>query len=308
MSVELAGRSAFTALGTGAVILTSDIEAIDGAVAAALVEIDAIDAACSRFRADSDLERVNRGRGRPVHVGTTFLDALEVALNAAAYTEGDVDPTIGQSLRALGYDCDFAQVVDGPRRAAALAVAGWRAVVVDRHRSTVFVPDGVRLDLGATAKALAADRAAAAAAAATGCGVLASLGGDIACAGRAPESGWAVRVAEWHAAPVDADGETIVLHGGGLATSSTTVRHWRSGDEDVHHLIDPATGRSVRGAWRTVTVAAASCVQANVATTAAIVRGDRGLAWLESLKVPARLVAHDGTVVHTDAWPRDAST
>ena len=126
--------------------------------------------------------------------------------------------------------------------------------------------------------------------------------------GKAQETRVPVADGSLYARTIGRGPPTIVLHGGGLATSSTTVRHWRSGDEDVHHLIDPATGRSVRGAWRTVTVAAASCVQANVATTAAIVRGDRGLAWLESLKVPARLVAHDGTVVHTDAWPRDAST
>jgi thiamine biosynthesis lipoprotein len=135
--------------------------------------------------------------------------------------------------------------------------------------------------------------------------VLVSLGGDIACAGEPPQDGWAVRVAEWHASPDEADGQTILLHGGSLATSSTTVRHWRRGADDVHHLIDPVSGRPASGPWRTVTVAAASCVQANVATTAAIVRGERGRSWLESLNVPARLVHQDGHVVQIGDWPRE---
>lgn len=299
------GRRDFVTLGTGAVVLTADATRIDAALEAARAEIDLIDRSCSRFRIDSDLERVNAGCGRAVEVGSTFLEALGVALDAASWTEGDVDPTIGQSLRELGYVSDFADVVNGPAITAFAAVAGWRSVVVNRRRGTVRVPAGVRLDLGATAKALAADLAVEASAAAAGCGVLVSLGGDIACAGEPPHDGWVVRVTEWHADPVEGNGQTILLHGGGLATSSTTVRHWRRGADDVHHLIDPASGRPTRGRWRTVTVAAASCVQANIATTATIVRGERGRSWLESLNVPARLVDQDGHVVYVGDWPRE---
>ncbi|MCU1365427.1 MAG: thiamine biosynthesis protein [Ilumatobacteraceae bacterium] len=95
----------------------------------------------------------------------------------------------------------------------------------------------------------------------------------------------------------------IVLHGGGLATSSTTIRRWRRGSADVHHVIDPTTGGPADGCWRTVSVVAASCVQANIATTATIVRGAAGEAWLRSLGVPARLVRQDGAVVHLGSWP-----
>ena len=248
---------------------------------------------------------MNAGCGRVVEVGSTFLEALGVALDAARWTDGDVDPTIGQSVRELGYVSDFADVVNGPAITTFAAVAGWRSVVVDRPCGTVRVPAGVRLDLGATAKALAADLAAKASAAAAGCGVLVSLGGDIACAGEPPQDGWVVRVTEWHADPVEDNGQTILLHGGGLATSSTTVRRWRRGADDVHHLIDPASGRPAGGPWRTVTVAAASCVQANIATTATIVRGERGRSYLESLNVPARLVDQDGHVVYLGDWPRE---
>ena len=146
----------------------------------------AVDLACSRFRDDSGLSAVNQGAGRPVAVSGTLLDAVDVALAAAAVTDGLVDPTIGRALRVLGYDRDFELVArDGPplrRRGDDACPAGERSDV-DRAPRTITVPEGVELDLGATAKAWCADRAAAAAAARAGTGVLVSLGGDIAVAG-----------------------------------------------------------------------------------------------------------------------------
>jgi thiamine biosynthesis lipoprotein len=165
------------------------------------------------------------------------------------------------------------------------------------------VPIGVRLDLGATAKALAADRAAAAAAELAGCGVLVSLGGDIAVAGAGPAEGWTIGLADSHLDEPE-PGQSVRIGDGGLATSSTTVRRWLRGGEIVHHLIDPRTGRPAREVWRTVTVAAATCVDANTASTAAIVRGEVAVDWLASLGVPARLVRADGRIVRTPTWPR----
>ena len=238
-----------------------------------------------------------------------LIEAVLVALRAAALTDGDVDPTVGQAMRALGYDRDFGAVAKtGAPVARVEAVPGWHLVTVDRQRGTVRVPAGVRLDLGATAKALAADRAAARAAAAVGCGVLVSLGGDIAVAGEPPARGWEVRVADSHASSPDDAGQTVLMESGGLATSSTTVRRWARGGQDVHHLVDPRTGRPADEVWRTVTVAAASCVDANIATTAAIIRGSRSPAWLESLGLPARLVLAEGSVVRVGGWPADGTT
>jgi thiamine biosynthesis lipoprotein len=104
---------------------------------------------------------------------------------------------------------------------------------------------------------------------------------------------------------VSAPGQWITLRSGGLATSSTTVRRWQTGAGPVHHLVDPATGRSARSPWRTVTVAAASCLDANIASTAAIVRGDRAAPWLESIALPSRLVATDGRARHLAGWPAE---
>ncbi len=133
--------------------------------------------------------------------------------------------------------------------------------------------------------------------------MLVSLGGDIALAGPAPRDGWPVRVTDDHAHAAEQDGQTVALRSGGLATSSTTVRRWRRGAAELHHILDPSTGRPIDGCWRTVSVAAASCVDANVASTTAIIRGEQAPAWLESLGLPARLVAHDGAVLVTAGWP-----
>jgi thiamine biosynthesis lipoprotein len=176
-------------------------------------------------------------------------------------------------------------------------------VELDDAHSIVRVPSGVELDYGATAKALAADIAAADAADATGAGVLVGIGGDIATAGAAPANGWPVLVADDHAGGADQPGQTISIRSGGLATSSTTVRRWRRGDGELHHILNPASGRPATEHWRTASVAAACCVDANIASTTAILRGERAPRWLEGLALPARLVARDGAVTLTTGWP-----
>ncbi|WP_194898729.1 FAD:protein FMN transferase [Catenulispora pinisilvae] len=318
------GRAEFAALGGLAVVRTTDPEAIEHAAEAVRAEVAAIDKACSRFRDDSDLSRVNADAGQPVEVGVLFAEALAAALWAARITDGDVDPLCGASVRALGYDVDFADLVTGPaagsvagpvRTAVARAEARWTAVIWDATRSTVRIPAGTALDFGATAKALAADRAAGRAAAAAGCGVLVSLSGDIAVCGPAPEGGWHIRVTDDHRSGEEVPGQTVVITEGGLATSSTTVRAWQIWSEEtasqritVHHIVDPRTGRPTDGAWRTASVASASCLDANVAATASIVRGHAAADWLARMRVPARLVHVDGSVVTVGGWPTDPVT
>ena len=220
-------------------------------------------------------------------------------------TGGRVDPTIGNALCLLGYDEDFAAIAEGrPARVVrARPVPGWRGIVIDRVRSTIRLPAGVRIDLGATAKAGAADQTARLVHETLGGGVLVSLGGDIAVAGPAPEDGWPVRITDDHMAAIDAPGETVSIVSGGLATSSTTVRRWTQGETPRHHLLDPATGLPVDGPFRTVSVAARTCVDANIASTAAIVLGSDAPAWLAARHLPARLTRHDGSVTSVGDWP-----
>jgi thiamine biosynthesis lipoprotein len=299
----------FEALGTGATIAVTVPERLKAASAAVLDTVAAFDQACSRFRPDSELEALNAASGEPFVVGALLLDAIDAALRAAEVTEGDVDPTVGAVMLALGYDRDFKEVVEERRSGASarlppVEVPGWRTLRMDRAAGTVRAPKGLRLDLGATAKALAADRAAVAAARAAGCAVLVSLGGDIATAG-SPAKGWRVRVTDDHHDGEAAPGQWIALSSGGLATSSTTARRWHMPWGPVHHLVDPATGTSTTGPWRTVTVAAASCLDANTASTAAIVKGSKAEDWLRGLGLPSRLVACDGRAHHLAGWPTD---
>jgi thiamine biosynthesis lipoprotein len=296
----------FRALGTTVVVAATDASHEALARTAVERELDAIDRACSRFREDSELSRLRRARGRPVAVSELLAAALRVALDAATQTGGLVDPTVGRALRTSGYDSTFRVVAardPGAFRARFSLVPGWRTIDLDEEAGTVRVPDGVELDLGATAKALACDRAAASAAAMAG-GALVSIGGDIAVAGPAPDGGWPVRVADDHAAPVDAPGQTVALESGGLATSSTTVRRWRSGAVELHHLVDPRTGRPARSPWRTVSVAARTCVDANVASTASFLVDDAP-AWLAARGLPARLVRLAGDSTLVAGWPED---
>lgn len=311
------------ALGTSAVLVVSDECELECAEAIVRRELDAVDLACSRFREDSDLARVNARAGLPVKVDPLLIEAVDVALRAARLTDGAVDPTIGVALEIAGYDRDWSLLepvgpetaMSSPRppvrelkarpRIRAVVRAGWQAMELDRARSTIRIPIGVKLDLGATAKAWAADRAAHAVHDATGCGALVSLGGDISTAGSGPPAGWHIHVTDDHRDGPDAPGQRVVIHGGGLATSSTVARRWRHDGREMHHIIDPITGRPVTSPWRTASVAAASCVDANIASTAALLGGEDSPRRLAEAGLPARLVRHDGTVTAVGSWPAE---
>jgi FAD:protein FMN transferase len=297
----------FRAFGTTAVLVVTDEAALDAARSIADAELGAVDQACSRFRPDSELSRLNSSGGELTPVSELFATLIAEAVRAAELTEGDVDPTCGQALISAGYDRAFAETSARQRGRTGRAgpVPGWRSIRLDEERRSVRLANGAQLDLGSTAKAWAADRCARLIADLAGCGTLVSLGGDIAVAGPPPGDGWQVRVTDDHAAGADAPGQTITLHSGGLATSSITVRAWTAGGIAQHHIIDPRTGEPARSCWRTVSVAAATCADANIASTASIIRSLAAPGWLAAAALPGRLVRHDGTVETTSGWPTE---
>lgn len=295
---------------TTARIVVTDPTVADPAEKLIAGQLAEVDEACSRFRDDSELMRVQEIRADgPVTVSPLLAVLLGAALEAAERTDGDVDPTLADDLAALGYTEDYSVI---QARAGALTVPvtlsrrvrhSWRDVVLtDRH---LHMPAGTRLDLGATAKAWAADRAARAVAAQFGVGVLVSLGGDIATAGPAPANGWQVLVQDG----VNEPAARVGLDSGlaGLATSSTVSRSWRNGTRAVHHILNPASGLPAEPVWRTVSVAAGSCLDANTLSTAAIVRGEDALPWLREHGHPARLVRADGQVLEINGWPPETA-
>ncbi len=298
--VAIAERAA---LGTTARVAAWPPEDLGLALAAVDAELERLDRQASRFRDDSELSRIHH-QPSPVHqLSRGLAEAISVALATARWTGGLVDPTVGGALIALGYDRDFAAIGSVPAPAGGPAPApGWQSVTLEG--TVLGLPARVRLDLGATAKGLGSDRAAAAAYRVCGRGgILVSLGGDIAVTGQPPADGWPVAVADSSDSGRGAPGQVVRLTAGALATSSVTGRRWQRDGRPVHHIVDPRTGWPTAGPWRTVSVAAASCAEANAATTAAIVAGHDAEAWLAGTGLPSRLVAHDGTVRLLGGWP-----
>jgi thiamine biosynthesis lipoprotein len=261
-----------------------------------------VDAACSRFRPDSELLLLPLGER--VHVSTLLARLVRTALVAAEGTDGLVTPTIGAALIDSGYDRDWSGMGSTLKLGGATLrvrpAPSWRQITLNGHWLTV--PVGVRLDLGATGKALTADLIAAAVAAQLGVGVLAALGGDIATAGPTPAGGWNVLVQD---RPGDPAVTVALPPGGAIATSSTQGRRWLASGRQMHHILDPRNCRPAETVWRTATVAAATCAQANALSTAALILGREAPEWLRGQGAAARLVAANGEVVTVAGFPED---
>jgi thiamine biosynthesis lipoprotein len=297
--------------GLEASVTVTEPSALDDARAIVETVLADVDRACSRFRDDAELSSASIRRGKPTPISPMLATLVDAALHAARASQGAVDPTVGRRLVALGYDRDLQALTDpaGPtdprRRFRRPAVAAHRAHagMVTRRGDLLTVPEGVTLDLGATAKAMAADLAADVVAERTGAGVLVDLGGDIATRGAHPDGGWQVRVDD---GPGQPSAQIAVTGDCGIATSSTLHRRWRDADGiDRHHIIDPRTGFPAEEIWCTVTVAARRCVDANTASTACIVDGRTGADFITATGLPARLVPVDGSVVVIGGWPDD---
>jgi thiamine biosynthesis lipoprotein len=263
-----------------------------------------VELASSRFRDDSEIQSLVPGPDGGITVSPVLADLLAEALAAARRTGGAVDPTVGGTLADLGYDRDITLLdLTGDRPVARVRrTPGWR--VIELTGTTLRLPAGVELDLGATAKAVAADRCAQAVADTLGVGVLVSLGGDIATAGPGPAGGWQVLVQD---TPSDPAAHLGLLGGTAVATSSSVRRTWRRGADTAHHVVDPRTSRPARTPWRTVSVVAGTCAEANAAATATLSRGPDGQTWLAAQGLPARLVDHDRRVHLLGGWPQEAA-
>jgi FAD:protein FMN transferase len=235
----------------------------------------------SRFRGASELDGVNAADG-PMLVSELFADTLAIALDAAAATDGLVDPTLGAALVAAGYDRDFAELDGSQVTKCHLTGPGrWRSVRLTGR--LLPRPPDLQLDLNGVVKSLAVDDAMKLI---SGTGFV-SAGGDLAANGPvdvALPGGGAVRVVE-----------------GGIATSGSVGRRWLRNAVEQHHLIDPFTGAPSRSPWTHVTVVGGSCLAADVCAKAAFLLGHDGPAWLDAHGLPARFVSGARVVVNK-AW------
>lgn len=282
--------------------LTVDDPAVLGAACGELKALmDRVDKAASRFRPDSELAIVNTRSGALVPVSRLLVDLVDVSLVAASMSGGAVDPTVGPAVIAAGYDDD----IEAVRRRfpkephdAEPVVAGWQQVRLNRKLALLGVPKDSALDLGATAKAWTADRAANVLSKRYGCAVLVEIGGDLRAAGQ-PAKPWVITVAE----RAGDSGVLVTLAHGGLTTSTRTVRRWQTPTGYAHHLIDPRTGQPADGPWRTASVWAPTAVRANTFSTALVATGEGSLGRLKLAGHPARLVADDGEITELLGWP-----
>jgi FAD:protein FMN transferase len=285
-------RWSFRAMGTTVRVVTdgSAREKLRARVAAAITDtFGEEERRFSRFRAESELSRVNAAAGRPVRVSPTFAGVLELALEAAAETGGLFDPTVLDALVAAGYDRDFDELIAGARGMLhpVRPCGRWRDVRVDRD--DVELPPGVGVDLGGLAKGWTADLAASRAVDAGLPWALVNAGGDLALAGRAPTISVAVED------PDDPERELGRLHvrGGGVATSSVRARAWGDG---MHHVIDPRTGAPARTALVQATAVASTCARAEIAATAILLGGPEAASG-----AAVTVWADDRVVVHVPA-------
>jgi thiamine biosynthesis lipoprotein len=240
------------------------------------------EAVFSRFRGDSELSRINRAGGTAVEVTPTFARAVSAALAAAERTRGLVDPTLGAALEAAGYDRDFADLRPTDRPPGPAQPGSWRSVRIVGQ--ILFRPAGTTLDLNGVVKSMAVDDAVALL---LGDGHV-SAGGDLATRGDA-----LVRLPT---------GAVVTLRGGGVATSGSSRRSWLRDGELQHHLVDPRTGRPARSCWTDVTVAAGSCLAADVAARAAFLLSEEGPRWLDERGLAGSFVAPDGVWAENRTW------
>jgi len=302
------GFDRFSIWGTSALVATVDPDALSAARAILDDVLADVEQAASRFRPGTEIASLNDLAGTgPVVVTPMLLDLIAHALWAAVATEGRCDPTVADSLVALGYDRDFDELANAGTTTPPGPVApapGIAGIVVDADASTIALPPGVHLDLGSTAKARAADLAAERISAELGVGCLVDLGGDLRIAGELPRGGWTVGIVESTRTETEGDvQEVVAVNGGGVASSSNAVRRWTRGSHELHHVIDPATGMPAPATFTLVTVAAQTCVEANALSTAALVWGEDALFELPQRAVVARLVRRDGTVERVGGWP-----
>jgi thiamine biosynthesis lipoprotein len=267
--------------------------------------LDQIDAACNRFRADSEISKINNSDGATMRVSDVFAQCLNAALQSAVWTDGLCDPTVLNALLAVGYDRDYAQVLRGPEvvPSPTIPTPGIDAIHFDPSTNELTLSAPCRLDLGASAKALACDLVVNDVMERVG--VLVEIGGDVALRGAGKDGPWVVGVADTN--QITGSEPRVAPAPGGVATSSTQLRTWPSATGICNHIIDPRTGTCATGPYTHATVSAPSCVMANAFATAALLWGEDAGFHLAQSGLNARLVRHDRTVEFIGGWPEDSS-
>ena len=296
VAAAMTAQHRFRSMGCDVTMLGPDDRPDAGPLARRVFE--SWDARFSRFRPDSELERLNDAGGTAVPVSRQMLTVLRAALQAAQGSEGLFDPLLGARMRELGYDRTFDEL-PSQRPAMPLSpwqVGSWREITIDSPSGTVRLPLGHRLDLGGIAKGMAVDAALEALMAAGLPFAAVSAGGDLAVAGLPPGmAAWPVAIDGWDSA--------VAVRGGGLATSSVLRRRWMVAGSERNHLLDPRTGMPAAGPVVQASVAAVTCGQAEVAAKMAVLSDLPGaIGLLERHRLAGLLITSEGEALRVGTW------
>ena len=245
----------------------------------------------SRFDPFSELSRLNHNPGRWMPISALLWAVVAQAIEMADETGGLFDPTQLNALLTAGYYRSFDQLSGEPLPMTLPEPAGlagqWQAVELDAQAQAVWLPPGVGLDLGGLAKGYTAQQVVEFLSEAGPC--LVDAGGDIS-AGTAPTGwpGWPVGLAGPGSASDSPELLSCWLADGTMATSGIDYRRWMQGGQELHHVMDPRTGRAAATDLLTATVLARSAARAEAWATAALVAG---LASADHLLTNKRLAA-----------------
>jgi thiamine biosynthesis lipoprotein len=272
------------------------------AAAAALAEIQRLDALLDPYDESSEIAAVNRAAGTgAVRVSPETLEVVERALWHAERTGGSFDPTILPLVKAWGFPTT--PHIPGPEKLGeALSLVDYRLVAVDRSNSTLSLgKKGMCLDLGGIAKGYAVDRAAAVLVERGIRSALIEAGGNVYALGMKPaalagSTSWRVGIQH----PRDPAGlvATVTVSGQSVVTSGDYQRFFEAAGVRYHHLLDPGTGQPARS-FMSVTVIGPSSTDADALSTAVFVMGERaGLDLLRTTRgFGAVAVRADGTTI-----------
>jgi thiamine biosynthesis lipoprotein len=286
-------------MGTDVTLLSPTSEA-PGAAGRLRDLVEAWESTLSRFRPESELSRLNASAGGTVAVGELLYRVTSIALEAAEATGGLFDPTLLRALERVGYDTTFEQIPESVPASPGWPVRaeGWRRIRLDPRRRRISLPAGVGLDFGGIAKGLCVD-AAVRQLVEDGTGAaLVSAGGDLRVTGLPPgRRSWPISVGAGRSR------QTVPLAAGAIATSGRTRRTWQQGGRVRHHLLDPRTLEPAESGLGTVSVAAGTCAQAEVAATVAFLLGaERGARFLVERRLAGLFVSDDGSATAAGGW------
>jgi FAD:protein FMN transferase len=276
-------RREFRAMGSRMLaVIDSDTPTAARAAEAVPTWFEEWETALSRFRPESELNRLNGRAGQAVQVSRTLYEVFLAARAAEAFTGGLVRPTMLEAIVRAGYDRSFDRLdEDGemaPQILLAAPASSWQ-IECDDDEQRIVLPRGVQLDFGGVAKGWAA-REAARRLDSVGA-ALVDAGGDIAVSRPPGEGAWPIGIRDpFHP---ELDFEKLQIRFEGVATSGTDYHRWRRGARWNHHLIDPATGLPAETDVLTATVVARDVTQAEAAAKYVVIAGSAaGMEWLEA--------------------------